>query len=171
MPSFGEKKGKEFTAPAGQVLPTQTYQARGCACTQARLKGSLQELGEGRAKIQCPDFTSVPACATTTMGSMRMPRKAASSQHGFVLYVALCSSHTTSYNSKPAAGTRVGGYFLIHSCPFSSSWWWRSDHIKGWAGSASYCLRSLSPWAVSKGCSRHSLLGAGCCRVKSLQQE
>lgn len=38
--------GMEFTAPAGQVLPTQTNQAqpRVCGCTQPRIQGRSQEL-------------------------------------------------------------------------------------------------------------------------------
>lgn len=104
----------EFTAPAGQVLPTQTNQAqpRVCGCTQPRIQG--RSPGTGRVEHNAPISQQLSACTSTTMSSTECPRETASSPS-----VCLCA--LTCPLPKPAAGARVGGVFQIHSCPFSSS--------------------------------------------------
>lgn len=63
----------EFTAPAGQVLPTQTNQAqpRVCDCTQPRIQG--RSPGTGRVQHNAPISQQLSACTATAMGSTRMP--------------------------------------------------------------------------------------------------
>lgn len=70
---FGPHRRMEFTAPAGQVLPTQTNQAqpRVCDCTQPRIQG--RSPGTGRVEHNAPISQQLSACTTTTMGSTRMP--------------------------------------------------------------------------------------------------
>lgn len=70
---FGPHDRMEFTAPAGQVLPTQTNQAqaRVCGCTQPRMQG--RSPGTGRVEHNAPISQQLSACTSTTMSSTRMP--------------------------------------------------------------------------------------------------
>lgn len=115
---FGPHGGKEFSAPVGQVLPTQTYQAQpiGCACcTQPRLQGRSPRTGRGQGRdvMSCPLSSFLPALPPQWLAEESLS-KAASSP-------CLCFKPPFAQATEPAAGATVGGYSQIHSCPFSSS--------------------------------------------------
>lgn len=112
---FGSHGRMEFTAPAGQVLPTQTNQAqpRVCDCTQPRNQG--RSPGTGRVEHNAPISQQLSACIATTTGSTRMP------PGDSVLPTCVRVCALTCPLPKPAAGARVRGFFQIRSCHFSSS--------------------------------------------------
>lgn len=135
-------------------------QGRSCPHKQTRLsqgrvaapspdtRGGLQEWGEGGTGINA--LTASCQCYHHNGQHENFPVRQLSPH--MVLCFKLPFAQATQPQTIPSLqlGQRWGGHFQIPSCPFSSSWWWRSDHIKGWAESASHSLPSLSPWQSLK---------------------